>query len=520
MLSSVRGAWCLDVEEDGAAPPRVARRPAWSTVPVQVADGERPATRSDDTGTGRFAATGAGGLLLVVGLGIAVALLVGLFARPLLAVDEGLAATANGVVAPRPWLVGLLSAVTALGSTIAGAVVLATLALALLARGRHRLAAFTVVTGLGALGLAPAVKALVGRLRPVVEVPVASAGGPSFPSGHTVTVTVWVGVLLLVLLPVVPERWRRRTVVAGAVLVVLVGLTRLFLGVHFLSDVVVGWLVGLAWLAVTTAAFRAWRGTGGAALDEGLEPESAAALVPVPEHDPPADRRTVAAQLAVVAVLLVGVLLGLGQVVVRLLPGTPLGEADVDVVRDAEAGRVPVLDVVSLPAGEFGSTGVIIGGAAVAAVLAVAVLRRLRAAVLIVLAVAGETLMFMAAASITGRERPPVQPLDAQLPPTSSFPSGHTAAAVALYGAIALIVVASTRAWWRWLVLATAVVLVVLVATSRLYRGAHHPSDVLASLVLTLPWLYALDRLVLRRGSPGGTGRSAARPLDGTPGRG
>lgn len=497
------------------------------SAPVQVADGERAATRRDDAGTGRFAATSAVGLVLVVGLGIAVALLVGLFARPLLAVDEGLAAAVNGVVAPRPWLVGLLSAVTALGSTIAGAVVLATLALALLARGRHRLAAFTVVTGLGALGLVPGVKALVGRLRPVVEVPVAAADGPSFPSGHTVTVTVWVGVLLLVLLPVVPERWRRRTVVAGAVLVVVVGLTRLFLGVHFLSDVVVGWLVGLAWLAVTTAAFRAWRGTGaparGAALheglDEGLEPESAAALAPVPEHDPPAHRRTVAAQLTVVAVLLVGVLLGLGQVVVRLLPGTPLGEADVDVVRDAEAGRVPVLDVVSLPAGEFGSTGVIIGGAAIAAVLAVAVLRRLRAAVLIVLAVAGETLMFMATASITGRERPPVQPLDAQLPPTSSFPSGHTAAAVALYGAIALIVFASTRAWWRWLVLATAVALVVLVATSRLYRGAHHPSDVLASLVLTLPWLYALDRLVLRRGSPGDTDRGAVRPLDRAEGR-
>lgn len=497
------------------------------SAPVQVADGERAATRRDDAGTGRFAATSAVGLVLVVGLGIAVALLVGLFARPLLAVDEGLAAAVNGVVAPRPWLVGLLSALTALGSTIAGAVVLATLALALLARGRHRLAAFTAVTGLGALGLVPAVKALVGRLRPVVEVPVAVADGPSFPSGHTVTVTVWVGVLLLVLLPVVPERWRRRAVVAGAVLVVLVGLTRLFLGVHFLSDVVVGWLVGLAWLAVTTAAFRAWRGTGapgrGAALheglDEGLEPESAAALAPVPEHDPPAHRRTVAAQLAVVAVLLVGALVGLGQVVVRLLPGTPLGEADVDVVRDAEAGRVPVLDVVSLPAGEFGSTGVIIGGAAVAAVLAVAVLRRLRAAVLIVLAVAGETLMFMATASITGRERPPVQPLDAQLPPTSSFPSGHTAAAIALYGAIALIVFASTRAWWRWLVLATAVALVVLVATSRLYRGAHHPSDVLASLVLTLPWLYALDRLVLRRDSPGDTGRGAVRPLDGAAGR-
>ena len=71
------------------------------------------------------------------------------------------------------------------------------------------------------------------------------AGGPSFPSGHTLVVTVWVGVVLLVLLPVVPSRAPAAAVIAiGVLLVVVVGLTRLALGVHFVSDVLAGWLLG------------------------------------------------------------------------------------------------------------------------------------------------------------------------------------------------------------------------------------------------------------------------------------
>ena len=78
--------------------------------------------------------------------------------------------------------------------------------------------------------LSPLLKQLVDRLRPIVDMPVATAGGPSFPSGHTLAVTVWVGVVLLVLLPVVPPRRRRLAVAVGVALVVVVGLTRIALG--------------------------------------------------------------------------------------------------------------------------------------------------------------------------------------------------------------------------------------------------------------------------------------------------
>src|SRR5262249_25316911 len=73
--------------------------------------------------------------------------------------------------------------------------------------------------------------------------------------------------------------------------------------------------------------------------------------------------------------------------------------------------------------------------------------------------------------------------------PTSSYPSGHLAATVCLYTGIAVIVLARTDRWWRWLFVAMAVLMPVLVALSRMYRGMHHPTDLVGSLVLAFGWL-------------------------------
>ena len=60
---------------------------------------------------------------------------------------------------------------------------------------------------------------------------------------------------------------------------------------------------------------------------------------------------------------------------------------------------------------------------------------------------------------------------------------------------------ASTRAWWRWLVLALAVVVVVAVALARLYRGAHFPTDVLGGVLLAVAWLLVVLRVFPDRGT-------------------
>ena len=144
-------------------------------------------------------------------------------------------------------------------------------------RGRRRLALFLVVTSIGGGLVDSAVKILVNRPRPVVEEPLAHAFGKSFPSGHAMSSTVTYGALLLVFLPMVPKRWRWVAFAFTTLLILSIGISRLLLGVHFVSDVLGGWALGLAWLFGSVALFNIWRIERGAPpvdLTDGLEPEA------------------------------------------------------------------------------------------------------------------------------------------------------------------------------------------------------------------------------------------------------
>lgn len=133
-------------------------------------------------------------------------------------------------------------------------------AIALWWRRRHLLAVFAGVTmTVGGL-LGGLVKLAVERARPVFPDSVASAAGYSFPSGHALNALLGMGILLLLALPHLGSRAARVAAWLAAVGVVgLTGYDRVALGVHFLSDVVGGWIMGLAVLLGTTSAFGAWR---------------------------------------------------------------------------------------------------------------------------------------------------------------------------------------------------------------------------------------------------------------------
>jgi undecaprenyl-diphosphatase len=459
-----------------------------------------------------FLGLGLGGLLLAGLLYAASGLVV--------SIDRGVVAALNRAVAPHPAVVTALHSVSLLGASVTCWVVLSTLAIYVAVRRRLRLAAFIAVTGIGATALGPAVKHLVGRVRPIVDAPVAVVPGPGFPSGHTLGVTVMTGVLLLVLLPMARPGLRRPLIGLGAVLVGLVGFSRIALGVHFPSDVVAGAAIGLGWLAMTTSALHTWRRREGLAVppvERGVEPEAVPALSPASSPEPPsaASPATVLARLLVAAVLLLALVLGVGLLLTRVLGGSALERADAAAVGWVVDRRTPVLDRLSGPAAELGNTGVVLGIGLVAAVLAVAVWRCWRPALVLAVALLGELAIFLTAAVVVARPRPRAPYLDAELPPTSSFPSGHTGAAICLYGTIAALVLVAVRAWWRWLVLALAVAVVVTVALARLYRGAHFPTDLVGSVLYAVPWLVATLRLLPTR-IGGAVGVSGLRRPSGT----
>lgn len=127
---------------------------------------------------------------------------------------------------------------------------------------RARRLALWVVTTMAVGGLLGALlKLLVGRDRPDLLDPVARAAGYAFPSGHALNATLAAGVLLLVFLPYTRGRAASRVAlwVAAVLLAGVTGLSRVALGVHWTSDVLGGWLLGVAVLAATSAAFTTWR---------------------------------------------------------------------------------------------------------------------------------------------------------------------------------------------------------------------------------------------------------------------
>jgi membrane-associated phospholipid phosphatase len=204
---------------------------------------------------------------------------------PLVHLDMGVAADLHRSALRHPSLVRTCTVVSTVFDPNVFRVAATGLAVWLLADHRPRLASWTLVTIWGGGLLDLLTKTAVGRARPVFDVAVATAVGKSFPSGHALGSMVGCGVLLLVLLPLVRVgRLRWLCWLTATLIVLAVGYARVALGVHYLSDVVAGWVLGLGWLAATTAAFQAWRRERGTRpvqpAAEGLEPE----LQEAPRH--------------------------------------------------------------------------------------------------------------------------------------------------------------------------------------------------------------------------------------------
>ncbi|HEX3004186.1 MAG TPA: phosphatase PAP2 family protein [Angustibacter sp.] len=156
-------------------------------------------------------------------------------------------------------------------------------ALVLWRRGAQSAAMWAASTMVVGTLLGAVLKLIVSRARPALDDPVATATGFSFPSGHSLNAALGVSLLVALLWRPAHDHGRRALLLGvGGLLIVLTGLDRVLLGVHFPSDVVAGWLVGVLVVVSSWVAF-------GPVLRERARREAERAVDGEPTSDPAPD---------------------------------------------------------------------------------------------------------------------------------------------------------------------------------------------------------------------------------------
>jgi undecaprenyl-diphosphatase len=168
-----------------------------------------------------------------------------------------------------------------------------------------------------------------------------------------------------------------------------------------------------------------------------------------------------------------------------VLPDHGIGHADEHVNAWLAHHRTPARNDISYWLSGVGDVYAIPAIVALTALVA-CVLRKWRVAGFIVAVIAIEAATYRVATLVIHRHRPRVPRLD-DLPVNASYYSGHTAASVAVYCGVALLLTAwIRRTWARVVIWIVAIAIPMLVGLSRLYRGMHHPTDVAAGALVGL----------------------------------
>jgi membrane-associated phospholipid phosphatase len=227
------------------------------------------------------------------------------------------------------------------------------------------------------------------------------------------------------------------------------------------------------------------------------------------------DRGRVVLRLVAGAVVIWGLSCVLGILLTHVIDTTPLHKADLGANEWLARHRTTFWNDATAFGTGMADTLTVIVITAVAAVALRLVTKRWYEPIMLVTSVVGELVIFLAVTVIVPQRLPQVHRLD-PAPTTSSYPSGHTAAAIALYGCLAILIL--WLAAGRPPAQAIAALLFgipIFVGFCRVYRGMHYPSDVIAGALLGIAWLslvvntYLPQRPMPRRS--GGLGRQPAR---------
>ncbi|MFD6155069.1 phosphatase PAP2 family protein [Nocardia sp. NPDC060256] len=157
----------------------------------------------------------------------------------------------NGTLTP------LAKIISNLGGTVAMTILAVLAVVAFGARGYRREAVLVAVTGLGAWVLVDGGKNLIGRPRPPIHDHLVVKTNFAYPSGHSLGSIAVIGILAILLIPRLRHpatHWI--AAIAATTFVAAVGLSRIYLGVHWPTDVLGGWSLGALWVILSFSAYR------------------------------------------------------------------------------------------------------------------------------------------------------------------------------------------------------------------------------------------------------------------------
>ncbi|MGH8893446.1 MAG: phosphatase PAP2 family protein [Actinomycetes bacterium] len=207
-----------------------------------------------------------------------------------------------------------------------------------------------------------------------------------------------------------------------------------------------------------------------------------------------------AVRVVVLLAVLYGVLVGIGLLLTKVFERSALIREEAELNEALAEDRTSTLNDVTYLLSGLGNTAAIIAALLVVAVGLRLATKKWTLSVFLVLAVSAQALVFLLVTLAISRKRPDVRQLD-DSPPTSSFPSGHTGAATALFVASALLVLWYVQRRWVKILSVTLLLAVpLLVAYGRLYRGMHHPTDIAGAYLNGLACITIAATSVLGRG--------------------
>jgi membrane-associated phospholipid phosphatase len=354
-----------------------------------------------------------------------------------------------------------------------------------------------VLVGLGGGGLIwYALSRYFDRPRPPSQLSVISLTDPSFPSGIALAAVLCYGLLAYLLVPKMPSRfWKWFIAIILTLVVAFTGFSSLLLGSHYMTDVIAGYALGLAWAGVVYTLVERFLWKGKVQNQESSTQHSSYQGLRVPGLF---KRRPL---IGFIMILIGG--LSFAALGYNLLMHGPLLQLDISVYRDLLAQALTAPPDVN----EIMLFGFFLGKEVVQVIVTILsvyfIYRRFwREVGMLLISSAGGSLVWNFIIAYFARPRPPEQ---TGLPITTipSFPSGHAMSALICYGFLAYLLIPKMPSlFWKWTVAIGALLIVLFDGFSRVFQGNHYLTDVLAGYALGIAWaglIYTLIEIIFMR---------------------